>query len=146
MAPLLKSLIVSLALASLIFANPLIAPAAPTSPADYSGFGSYDLGETDVPVPPIKVTPVTDFLPISNVQPIVNVLPPDVNDYSDAYDYPYPNMDYDTDYPYGADYQYDPNYPYGAEYDGYSYDPIEADGLLGGLGSEAVMSLEDAVL
>ncbi|KAG0378763.1 hypothetical protein BGX24_002857 [Mortierella sp. AD032] len=37
---------------------------------------------THVPVSPVTIIPETDFIPINNVQPVVNVLPTNVNDYS----------------------------------------------------------------
>lgn len=37
---------------------------------------------TNVPVAPINIAPETDFFPLNNVQPIVNVFPTTVNDNS----------------------------------------------------------------
>ncbi|KAF9130446.1 hypothetical protein BGX30_013482 [Mortierella sp. GBA39] len=49
--------------------------AGPGGP-DFNGY------PTQVPVSPITITPETDFIPINNVQPVVNVLPVNVNDFS----------------------------------------------------------------
>lgn len=44
--------------------------------SDFSGY------PTQIPVSPVTIIPETDFIPINNVQPVVNVLPVNVNDYS----------------------------------------------------------------
>ncbi|KAF9901751.1 hypothetical protein BX616_002166, partial [Lobosporangium transversale] len=88
---------------------------------DYPDDGNCVSGDaTHVPVPPIKVAAITDFLPINNVQPVVNVLPTDVNDYSDYYDPCYCGGQYDPyDYSYNSNSYYDP-------YDSYdSYGPYD---------------------
>ncbi|KAI1320082.1 hypothetical protein EDD11_002054 [Mortierella claussenii] len=45
--------------------------------------------ETHIPVSPITIAPETDFLPVSNIQPVINVLPTDYNDYSGLAGYNY---------------------------------------------------------
>ncbi|KAF8947704.1 hypothetical protein BGZ47_008201 [Haplosporangium gracile] len=64
----------------------------------YGGPGGADYGgyPTQVPVSPVTIAPETDFIPINNVQPVVNVLPVNVNDFSWP---PYYN---DYDFPYGG--------------------------------------------
>ncbi|KAF9366526.1 hypothetical protein BGX34_001515 [Mortierella sp. NVP85] len=50
-----------------------------------SGFGNPSAAFnsfTHVPVAPVQIAAETDFLPISNVWPIVNVFPTDVSDFS----------------------------------------------------------------
>ncbi|KAF9097604.1 hypothetical protein BGX23_008330 [Mortierella sp. AD031] len=124
-----SSLLVSLALVALQLQ---VVSAAPQLDSMYAGADTFaasgnfdlgyggnpdvnvDLGATDVPVSPITITPQTDFLPINNVQPVVNVYPPNVNDYS--YYYPY-------DYGYG-------DYGYGAGIGG-----LDALGGIGDLGA-----------
>lgn len=78
--------------------------------ADYGG--GYP---THVPVSPVTIIPETDFIPINNVQPVVNVLPVNVNDFSWP---PYYN-----DYPYG-----------GGGYGGGAYGGISGGGIGGGMG------------
>ncbi|KAG0049440.1 hypothetical protein BGZ83_005761 [Gryganskiella cystojenkinii] len=46
------------------------------------GYGDAADCETDVPVQPTWIHPVTNFIPETNVQPQVNVLPTDFNDFS----------------------------------------------------------------
>ncbi|KAK3808662.1 MAG: hypothetical protein J3Q66DRAFT_417209, partial [Benniella sp.] len=80
-----KSALVSLAMAlsavQVACARPQ-APGAGFSPANMgvnsAAFNSF----THVPVAPVHIAAETDFLPINNVFPIVNVLPTNVNDLS----------------------------------------------------------------
>ncbi|KAF9930150.1 hypothetical protein FBU30_000818 [Linnemannia zychae] len=76
----------------------------------YGGF------PTNIPVSPLSIVPETDFIPISNVQPIVNVLPVNVNDWSwppiyNGGGFPYGNEGYAGGMGYGG-------YPGGLGYDG----------------------------
>ncbi|KAF9319618.1 hypothetical protein BGZ91_004913 [Linnemannia elongata] len=50
----------------------------------FTGPGGPDFSgiPTQVPVSPVSIIPETDFIPINNVQPVVNVLPVNVNDFS----------------------------------------------------------------
>jgi hypothetical protein len=85
MAPNFKSILVSLAM---VISAVQIARARPQAPA--AGVAATDIGGataafdsfTDVPVAPVHIAAETDFLPINNVLPIVNVLPTNVNDFS----------------------------------------------------------------
>ncbi|KAF9931082.1 hypothetical protein BGZ65_005058 [Modicella reniformis] len=88
MAPNFKSLLISLAMALSAVQVACARPQAP--PGGAAGFGT-DPGTTSsvafdrythVPVAPVHIAAETDFLPINNVLPIVNVLPTDVNDFS----------------------------------------------------------------
>ncbi|KAG0041458.1 hypothetical protein BGZ83_001769 [Gryganskiella cystojenkinii] len=60
--------------------------------AGYGGHSDMANCETDVPVQPTWIHPVTNFIPETNVAPQVNVLPTNVNDFS---------CDLDGDYSYG---------------------------------------------
>ncbi|KAG0233027.1 hypothetical protein B0O80DRAFT_439613 [Mortierella sp. GBAus27b] len=85
MAPNFKSILVSLAM---VISTVQIARARPQAPA--AGVATTDIGGataafdsfTHVPVAPVHIAAETDFLPINNVLPIVNVLPTNVNDFS----------------------------------------------------------------
>ncbi|KAF9428382.1 hypothetical protein BGZ94_002600 [Podila epigama] len=95
MAPVLKSLFT---LASLTFAavfqlasaSPIIDPTlmGGLDPGFAGGAlgaglgGGFLPGQTSVPVGPITIAAQTDFVPINNVWPVVNVLPTDFNDFS----------------------------------------------------------------
>ncbi|KAK3808666.1 MAG: hypothetical protein J3Q66DRAFT_405965 [Benniella sp.] len=71
-------------------------PMGAFSPDSGSGFGGNPSaafnGFTHVPVGPVQIAAETDFLPISNVWPIVNVFPTDVSDFSGMgpFDWPLP--------------------------------------------------------
>ncbi|KAF9960169.1 hypothetical protein BGZ70_008671 [Mortierella alpina] len=55
--------------------------------AGYGGSGDdYGGCPTHVPVGPTTIVPETDFIPVNNVLPMVNVYPTDYNDYSCDYD------------------------------------------------------------
>ncbi|KAF9153478.1 hypothetical protein BG015_003307 [Linnemannia schmuckeri] len=83
------------------------------------GPGGVDYGgyPTHIPVSPVTIVPETDFIPINNVQPVVNVLPVNVNDFSWP---PYYN---DYDFPYGS-----------GAYGGGAYGGILGGGMDGGMG------------
>ncbi|KAG0363123.1 hypothetical protein BGZ54_008310 [Gamsiella multidivaricata] len=99
MSPMYKSLAAALAMILSLFQISSAAPCVGSmcsgqdglTGADLSavvgtpGFGSGDLAMnsmTNVPVAPISIVPETDFFPLNNVQPVVNVLPTAVNDFS----------------------------------------------------------------
>ncbi|KAG0302812.1 hypothetical protein BGZ97_002164 [Linnemannia gamsii] len=88
------------------------------------GPGGADSGNgnpTYVPVSPVTIIPETDFIPINNVQPVVNVLPVNVNDFSWP---PYYN-----DYPYGGGGAYG-----GGAYGGGAYGGMYGGGIGGMMG------------
>ncbi|KAI1312224.1 hypothetical protein EDD11_003209 [Mortierella claussenii] len=109
MTPIFKSLFASLTITTFTLMSVLASPQGGAGDGSFSGsgFGSYNSDETLVPVSPIKIAAETDFMPINNVLPIVNILGPEVNDYSDEYD--------DSDY-YNGNYDYGANYDYGNNY------------------------------
>ncbi|KAF9111582.1 hypothetical protein BGX27_004725 [Mortierella sp. AM989] len=80
----------------------------------------HDKCETHVPVPPTTIAPETNFLPISNVWPKVNIFPVDVNDYSCPRIYH--DGDYDGNYGsgYGGGYESDYSDDSYGGYDGYN--------------------------
>ncbi|KAF9279276.1 hypothetical protein BGZ68_008038 [Mortierella alpina] len=74
----------------------------------YGGYGEdYGGCPTHVPVGPTTIVPETDFVPVNNVLPMVNVYPTDYNDYSCDYDH---HNHYDHYGGYGG---------YGGDYGGY---------------------------
>ncbi|KAF9954743.1 hypothetical protein BGZ72_004320 [Mortierella alpina] len=82
-----------------------------------SAYGSGGYGEdyggcpTHVPVGPTTIVPETDFIPVNNVLPMVNVYPTDYNDYSCDYGH------YGGHGGYGGD--YGGHGGYGGDYGGY---------------------------
>jgi len=78
-------------------------PMGAFSPDMGSGFGGNPSAAfnsfTHVPVAPVQIAAETDFLPISNVWPIVNVFPTDVSDFSGLgpFDWPLPGGNIGSD-------------------------------------------------
>ncbi|KAG0309442.1 hypothetical protein BGZ98_002326 [Dissophora globulifera] len=108
MAASFKSRFISLALTLSVV---IVAIAAPASGYDDCDNNDYGCGTaTTVPVAPVAISPETDFLPINNVRPIVNVCSTEVHDYSgsgnydcdsnfDGYGHGYGHLgDHDSDY------------------------------------------------
>ncbi|KAG0214451.1 hypothetical protein BGX33_002177 [Mortierella sp. NVP41] len=95
MLSLFKStLLVSFALVALQLQ---VISAAPQDPAagfggdgGYGGLEGHGGNPTEIPVGPVTIAAQTDFVPLNNILPIVNVYPPNINDYSwDPYYDPY---------------------------------------------------------
>lgn len=94
MLSLVKStLSISLALLAVTSAAPQDLTYGSGSDLSYSNGGTGTLCSgpdclpTQVPVSPITIVPETDILPINNVQPVVNIFPPNINDYNFDYNY-----------------------------------------------------------
>ncbi|KAG0262008.1 hypothetical protein BG011_000432 [Mortierella polycephala] len=83
----------------LVFGTPMDPFAYGGGPGYAVGSGYGDAGyqpAMEVPVAPVSIAPQTDFIPVSNVLPVINVYPPELNDYTDYYGYPpfgYPPYD-----------------------------------------------------
>ena len=86
--------------------------------------GDYGGCPTHVPVGPTTIVPETDFIPVNNVLPMVNVYPTDYNDYSCDYDFNGGNGGYGGYGGYGGDYGgYRGDYGgFGGDYGGYGGD------------------------